>query len=217
MKRNFVKSLNATKATAAKKAKRVKEVKRARAATGLKDIKRPSNVRVLSLAAPELAMAILAKQKTVENRSWPIPKSFVGKWLALHVGIRKSPDWIVKHVAKAWDPTKAVNTPWRSWDPASRDDEKLLPRAAIVGLIRVKGTHWLQRGEKRENPWALGPCCWDIDRVVPLDPPIHGVSGKLGLWRARKELTNQKHARLTGAILHAQQRRGYGALKPRTV
>ena len=56
-----------------------------------------------------------------------------------------------------------------------------LPRSAIVGLVRFKADHKLKRGEKAQDPWAIGPRCCEIERAVPLNPPILDVKGTLGL------------------------------------
>ena len=149
----------------------------------------------ITLCCPELAVAIFAKQKRVENRSWRVPRilksSGKGVWLALHVGgSRGMPARIRTHLLKAWDPARA-RWPWNKMDltDARRKAPCPLPRGAIVGFIRVAGEHKLKRGEKTENPWALGPICWEIDRAVPLEPPIENVNGKLLLWSVDHEKT----------------------------
>eukprot|EP00931_Biecheleriopsis_adriatica_P060084 TRINITY_DN36069_c0_g1_i1.p1 TRINITY_DN36069_c0_g1~~TRINITY_DN36069_c0_g1_i1.p1 ORF type:complete len:242 (+),score=32.24 TRINITY_DN36069_c0_g1_i1:57-728(+) len=178
-------------------------------------------LRAISLTCPELAVAILAKQKTVENRSWRVPacrRSPEGTWLALHVSAGSGrpyiPPALRKHIQKAWDPEKAY-WPWNKMDIFSKKTGAPLPRAAIVGLIRVKGDHKLKRGEKAENPWALGPICWEIDRAVPLDPPIENVNGKLSLWSVDQAVSLHHRRRLYAALREAKMRPQRGCYKPR--
>jgi len=162
-------------------------------------------LRALTLKGPELAAAILGRQKRVENRSWPMNKK--GEWMALHVGAGSStPSWIRKYVIRAWDKEKAKRGPsrWRCWDPEDRRAKQLPPRGAIVGLIRFGGMHRLARGEKRADPWALGPLCWELDRVLPLDPPICGVDGALGLWRVERMVGPGQLRRLHEAVKKAR-------------
>uniref|UniRef100_A0A7S1WSV0 ASCH domain-containing protein n=1 Tax=Alexandrium catenella TaxID=2925 RepID=A0A7S1WSV0_ALECA len=156
-------------------------------------------LRVLTLRGPELAYAILAGQKRVENRSWPVPRSVLemGGWLALHVGSQPMTRYVRKHVERALDPARARNSSY------AREAGGYPPRSSIVGLVRISGMHRLARGERRENPWALGPICWEIDRAIPIYPPITSVNGKLGIWlltratsicpRARRRLYSCLH------------------------
>jgi hypothetical protein len=41
-----------------------------------------------------------------------------------------------------------------------------------------------------DNPWAFGPYCWMIDRVIALPEPVH-VSGLQGLWPVKPPLLEQ--------------------------
>lgn len=171
------------------------------------------DVRVLSLKAPELAAAILAKQKRVENRSWPIPEDLKGQWVALHVSaVPRTPLWVTRYVVRAWDAVKARSGPgrWRFWNPADRASPSLPPRGAIVGLVRIRGLHRLRPGERTADRWALGPLCWEIERAVPLDPPICGVDGCLGFWKPERRLKPAAIARLRKAVEAADARPGLG-------
>ena len=168
-------------------------------------------LRALTLKGPELAAAILGKQKRVENRSWPINRT--GEWMALHVGKgRSTPPWIRKYVIRAWDKEKAISgpRPWQRWNPEDRRAKQLPPRAAIVGLIRFGGMHRLARGEKKTDPWALGPLCWELDRVVPVDPPICDVDGALGLWRVDRMVGPGQLRRLKEVLKITKANKGMG-------
>jgi len=164
-------------------------------------------LRGLTLRGPELAMAILGKQKLIENRSWPCPPDLIGKWFALHVGSGSTPVWIRQHVEKAWRADRAPRE-LRGWRPGDKSsDDMLLPRCAIVGLVRIRGVHRISREEKRSNPWALGPLGWELDRVVPVEPPIRNVTGFLGLWKVQKQVGPSQMSRLN-RLLRAVQSRG---------
>ena len=168
-------------------------------------------LRALTLKGPELAAAILGKQKRVENRSWPINRT--GEWMALHVGKgRSTPPWIRKYVIRAWDKEKAISgpRPWQRWNPEDRRAKQLPPRAAIVGLIRFGGMHRLARGEKKTDPWALGPLCWELDRVVPVNPPICDVDGALGLWRVDRMVGPCQLRRLKEVLKITKASKGMG-------
>lgn len=184
--------------------------------------------KVLSLQAPELAAAILGKQKRVENRVWELPAYMIGKWIALHVGGGYGGDlsapWIRKHVEKSWDREKALSLRGSqyppmvrrlsSWDTADKRSSALPPRSAIVGLIRFRGQHKLGRGEKTQNPWALGPYLWEIDRVFALERPITNVNGNLGFWFATPQLLKPTgYAQLNKALQHVKSTKGAGCYK----
>eukprot|EP00747_Dinoflagellata_sp_TGD_P189008 gnl/TRDRNA2_/TRDRNA2_48802_c0_seq1.p1 gnl/TRDRNA2_/TRDRNA2_48802_c0~~gnl/TRDRNA2_/TRDRNA2_48802_c0_seq1.p1 ORF type:complete len:244 (-),score=12.98 gnl/TRDRNA2_/TRDRNA2_48802_c0_seq1:37-768(-) len=172
-------------------------------------------LRALSLVAPELAGAILAKQKKVENRTWAPPSTCgPGSWLALHVSTTEHGSkvkWCREHVRQAWDACGAskLRNPGRPGAPK-------LPNAAIVGLIRIAGHHRTTREEKQKNPWALGPICWEIDRAVRLNPPITGVAGDLGCWRVEHKLTTYGVRRLRARLQEAVQSTQLGYRAPST-
>merc|ERR1719223_585639 len=92
-------------------------------------------LRALSVKCPELAVAILARQKNVENRTWPLPPSVQDAaghaWLALHVGCgnrQRFPRAIRKHMLKAWDPDRAA-WPWNKMDLSKKRTGAPLPSA----------------------------------------------------------------------------------------
>lgn len=172
-------------------------------------------LRALTVCCPEIGAAILSKQKRVENRSWPCPKGLISKWFALHIGGGSTPEWIRRHVARAWDVDKAPKR-WRSWDPVDRTSNKLPPSRSIIGMVRVRGEHRVTRREKASNPWALGPFAWEIDRVVPVEPPICDVSGALGFWKVRKQVSARQMARLNKVFALARNKKNLGMIKANT-
>merc|ERR1712176_529897 len=90
---------------------------------------------------------------------------------------------------------------WRGWNPTKA---VRLKSQAIVGIVRFSGMHRLAPGERKENPWALGPFCWELDRAIPLQRPICNVDGWLGLWRASTRIGRADLNRLKSAIEHAR-------------
>lgn len=158
-------------------------------------------LRALSVCCTDLAVAILAKQKRVENRTRAIPKHSRHKWIALHVSFGQGgPVKAAKlYVRNNWNGAKSRNTPWSSWTPSTKqwarsNGKKLLPNSAIVGLVRLSDSHPLAPGEQRKNPWALGPHCWRIKDAVPLKPPVVGLKGTTGLWNVCRMNPNMRRS-----------------------
>lgn len=181
-------------------------------------------LRAISVCCPELAVAILAKQKRVENRSQPLSPKLFGVWFALHVSIGNSRAVLAgsipssrlarsakEHVCRNWDRSMALKMhqsmkAWRTWDPSQHPHDKM-PRGSIVGLVRFRGSHRLRPGERSQNPWALGPHVWEISGVRPLKPIVRGVCGKLMFWYVGKEPSVKKKdmARLVRLVRKAQR------------
>merc|ERR1712107_283164 len=130
--------------------------------------------------------------------------------MALHVGAadRGIPEAMRKHITKAWD-NDAAHRPWKM-DPSQRKSGACVPQRSIVGFIRIKGVHKLKRGERKSNPWALGPLCWEIDRAVPLEKPVEHVVGALQLWSVdnSESISPSDKKRLHRALRRIKQRRG---------
>merc|ERR1719203_645849 len=108
----------ASKQTAAQQRKRLALQANGRTASGAKTYHREipqSDIRVITLKSALLAAAMLGKQKRVENRPWPMPTTFTGKWIGLHVGTEaRSPKWITRYIDKAWNRKKAFAGVFRS-------------------------------------------------------------------------------------------------------
>lgn len=129
-------------------------------------------MKCISLLQP-YASAIIAGPKRVENRPrsmFAIPDG--GIW----VGIHASKGW--------WD----IN--WQLW---RRDwpDASMLPSSYPRGVV-LGAAHFVEVRKYAETvpveqiaadlgPWAFGPVCYLIDRVVALPEPV-ACKGALGLW-----------------------------------
>merc|ERR1712232_169469 len=96
------------------------------------------------------------------------------------------PKMLRKHMQKAWNPDKA-HWPWNKMNLSEKRTGAPLPYGSIVGFIRVARSRKMRRGEGKDNPWALGPICWEIDRAVALKKPIENVAGSLGLWSVDRQ------------------------------
>mmetsp|Transcript_57742 Transcript_57742/g.146506 ORF Transcript_57742/g.146506 Transcript_57742/m.146506 type:complete len:256 (-) Transcript_57742:36-803(-) len=213
--RHVVKALHTRTSHARVGARSSSSTGRARASGGATagGSSRGGALRGLTLNGPELGAAILGKQKKVENRSWDLPEKYHGEWIALHIGnAQNTPPWVRRYVTRAWDTDLAKNAAWklRCWDTTDQKAHALPPRGAIIALIRFSGMHRFARGEGKADPWALGPVCWDLDRVVPLAKPICGVQGNLGFWDVRKQVKPWAVRSLKEAIRDADAKRGIG-------
>jgi len=129
----------------------------------------PVGFHALTVRQPH-ASGIVRGHKLVENRTWTVAP---GTWVAIHAGAALADDAeLVGRLRRAWA------------DMPSLDD---LPRSAIVGFAHVAEVVEHSASSPHESladdPQAVGPCCWVLDQVVPLDSPVTGVSGQLGRWR----------------------------------
>lgn len=116
--------------------------------------------RALSVKQP-WADAILHGTKRVENRGWTSPAYGLG--------------WLWLHAPAAYDRAGAQ---WMR-DRGLHKPELGAPLGAMIGLVRVVA---LRRADERpDDPWAFGPWCWVIDRVIALEEPIP-CKGALSLW-----------------------------------
>lgn len=116
------------------------------------------------------ATLVMAGAKRVENRTWapvqltaPVPTPL---WVAIHAGVRVDRDALLEvgHAHPALQPLLSGQ----------------LPRGVILGIVRVERASWLA---DVRDPWATGPRCWMIDRVLRLEEPIP-ARGRQGLWHA---------------------------------
>lgn len=146
------------------------------------------------------AELVLRRQKTVENRSWPLPTPLIGVPLALHAGasageLRLPGLRLGSLVGLAYEgglgqaPTVA--------------ERAALTFGAIVGVVVVEavvrgidvapdrihataegGVTWRQ---------AVGPWCWLLRDVVRLSQPVV-CRGRLGAWRLSLDLQDAVRA-----------------------
>lgn len=152
------------------------------------------------------ASAIIAGKKSVENRKWGLPAMPAdgsGVWIAVHAAPVGIPDWEYR---------KLLGALRHSWPQMPSLDQ--LPLLAILGLIHIKVRRARpverrgssprsrsRRGSSRparvprqavvpvcevaSDPQALGPLCWLIDEVLPLQTPVESVErvhGARKLW-----------------------------------
>eukprot|EP00966_Prymnesium_polylepis_P030278 703863-Prymnesium_polylepis.1 len=54
-----------------------------------------------------------------------------------------------------------------------------LPTSAIIGYFHVDR---IALPGELQDPQAVGPYCWCIDKVRPLERPQLNVKGSMGLW-----------------------------------
>lgn len=104
--------------------------------------------------------AILYGGKDVENRTWALWKSMIGKPIAMHAG--KNYD----HDGARWMRERGLYVP-----PPPEDSPQ-----GIVGVVifdRVVVEH--------KSPWFFGPHGWHISDVFAL-PVTLSCQGKQGLW-----------------------------------
>lgn len=128
-------------------------------------------IRGLTLYQP-YASAIIFGPKRVENR----PRNMAhvppgGFWIAVQAALK---------MAHQSDVLKMRNLGWMECP-----DETALPTGCIIGLAHVsKNIPYASPAgwALHDDPWAFGPWCMIIDRVIPLPNPVI-VSGKQGLWR----------------------------------
>ena len=109
--------------------------------------------------------AIFYGPKRVENRSWAPPKTFHGKRLALHTA-KKYDDWSDNFIRALWP---------------EFDDAKRFPAGHIVGIVTLTGSRRVREGQPVTDPWACGPCAWELADPVTLAAPIP-IRGAQGLW-----------------------------------
>ena len=127
------------------------------------------DIKCITMKGGLISEAILRGYKKVENRKWVIKPG----WYALHTGS-----------GKIEKPTRIVITQnWPAGIPIPSDSE--LPKAAIVGLIRIGSSTVMTE----PNGWETGPILNHIIDTIRLETPIYNVKGNLGLWYAHKVIS----------------------------
>lgn len=116
--------------------------------------------RALSVKQP-WADAILHGTKRCENRGWTSERFGLG-WIWLH-----APEQ-VDRAGQAWMEQRGLHKPSLG-----------LPTGAIIGLVRVRRMERVD--ERADDPWAFGPWCWVIDKVIALEEPVP-CKGSLSVW-----------------------------------
>uniref|UniRef100_A0A6M3LYE8 Putative ASCH domain-containing protein n=2 Tax=viral metagenome TaxID=1070528 RepID=A0A6M3LYE8_9ZZZZ len=138
-----------------------------------------TDFRALTVRQP-WASAIVSGSKRVENRTWPCPF--------------RQPRWIAIHAGRAEPPGDEIpdDLCWPGLD------ERSLPLGAMVGLALVKGSLPIDADDRRlASPWASGPHCWLIRRVIDLAEPVP-CRGALSLWRVPAPVVRRIKAQVIG-------------------
>lgn len=119
------------------------------------------------------ASAIVSGPKRVENRAEAmVPRG-------LHCP-KPAPRWVAVHAAKEWYPFQAggLDAVREAWPEMGVLEE--MPRAAVVGAAElVSADRW---HPDDPDPWACGPWCLRIGRVLALPRPLP-YRGAMGWWR----------------------------------
>ena len=135
------------------------------------------------------ASGLVKRRKHWENRVWPLklPTTGRGRWLALHAGAKTVNRKTTKHAAAF----AALRAAWPAMPGAG------LPNQAVLGYIhvcRVVRVHQLTAIDRRD-PQAVGPWCWEVDKVVEIASPVGGVPGQRGLWKPPADTMSLEDAR----------------------
>lgn len=123
--------------------------------------------RALTVKQP-WADAIAHGAKRTENRTWPLPKQYVGARILLHAGAAYDP------MGRFIITDRAALDSWPD------------TRRAIIAAVTLTGCHLAHHDDNGS------PCCpvwgepevyhWTLDDVTPLPEPVP-CKGQLGLWR----------------------------------
>jgi len=125
------------------------------------------------------ASAIMAGAKRVENRPWA-PRQLLDRapqplWVALHASPRLQVEpWTSwEDLAHLWPTCPGPAGPWPT---------------GFLGLVRFDRAQALEAAPELEaDPWASGPLCWTVGRVLELPAPIP-AKGHQRLWTVPAEL-----------------------------
>ena len=109
--------------------------------------------------------------KRVENRSRRLFKD--PRWIAIHAGSHRLDSAAAASLLADLEPHSPQLPPLSE-----------LPHGAVLGFARVdRVVHLDEAPEFTVDPWAFGPWCLVIGRVIPLAEPLR-ARGYPGLWRA---------------------------------
>lgn len=154
-------------------------------------------MKVLTVHQP-WAWALVHGLKPVENRSWRLPPSLLGRWVAIHAGQAFDRADFAKAAAWSGHPVEDVGV----WETGGVVTGAIIGAVRFLGVVRAGEqtypdetpmavetlTHgpgdmatvdrW--RVESRSCPWWTGPMGWVVGESVVFDPIA--AKGKLGLW-----------------------------------
>ena len=137
-------------------------------------------LRTLSLQQP-FASAIIDGPKRIENRSWK-------------AALKEGGEWIAVHASKGWYPDLDWDEMRRLWPELPQRTD--LTRGALLGTMFVKGI--VPYEEVEADPWAFGPWCWVVTKVIALPRPIP-CSGNRSLWKLSEDIRVQARQQLLEA------------------
>lgn len=127
----------------------------------------PDRIPALTIF-PMWATLIMRGFKRVENRTWA-PVQLRGPearplWVAIHAGSSESKKGVPEVARKH---PHLADVIWGDH-----------PRSVVLGVVRVRCALPVAQVD---DPFAEGPWCWLIDRVVRL-PRMRDATGRQGLW-----------------------------------
>ncbi len=65
-----------------------------------------------------------------------------------------------------------------------------LPYGQILGVAIFSETYWFNKSKHMDDPYKLGPFCYGILDVFPLEIPVDAV-GHLGIWSLKQDAADQ--------------------------
>ena len=140
---------------------------------------------------PEWAYAIQKLGKDGENRSWRLPKSLVGEWIAIHAGVRGVHAAVT---SPRWDELRAFHDTLRVIGVSGCASNAEDIRGHIVQLARF-GNPTQNSGSK----WAAGDGQWFWPIVERAEIGPVKCKGAQGLWDVPEDVMQDIRARLSGA------------------
>ena len=125
--------------------------------------------RAFTIKGRILSGALLAAIKDVENRT----QTWREGWYALHTGCSKPDTDLLEKVHTAC----ANDSQW----VAVQAMAGRCPEGSIAGLVHI--CHALPVANCSISPWASGPICHVISKVLVFEEPVLNVKGFLGTWK----------------------------------
>lgn len=163
---------------------------------------------------PEWGFAFAHLGKDRENRTWPLPESFLGKPLAIHAGAfiggLKSPSAAELGIEGLY--TMAERAGWQLDAPrlilglpqrgditarivgrrgvapfVTELDQCIVCRSIVAVAIFDTNERYPDPLPEDAPPWVVGPYAWKAAEVIALARPVRRQTGSLGIWRLTKE------------------------------
>jgi hypothetical protein len=145
--------------------------------------------KCFTLKGGVLTQAILAGFKDMENRV----QTWKPGWYAVHTGVGKAGPEVARGVETACGSDER-------WAAVNMLKDKC-PEGAIAGLVFL--AHALPVEDCAASPWASGPVCHVISKVLTLEQPIAGVKGQLGTWTMSPEVQAVVHEQVARCAITA--------------